>query len=98
EQNQIATRAFDDHKRPLDLWVVDTAQLARAEDLLNVLRATNPARYWVRGYVNRLEHAKDLRRLAVDGLSSRWRPCPQGSEARLGVLMDDGAHVHQDAR
>jgi NDP-sugar pyrophosphorylase family protein len=98
EQNQVATRAFDDHKGPLDLWVVDTARLTRAEDLLNVLRATNPARYWVRGYVNRLEHAKDLRRLVVDGLSSRCRLRPQGSEARPGVWMDDGAQVHRDAR
>jgi NDP-sugar pyrophosphorylase family protein len=98
EQNQVATRAFDDHQGPLDLWVVDAARLTRAEDLLNVLRATNPARYWVRGYVNRLEHAKDLRRLVVDGLSSRCRLRPQGSEARPGVWMDDGAQVHRDGR
>ena len=57
-----------------------------------------PARYFVRGYVNRLTGPADLRRLAVDALTSRCRLRPQGTESRPGVWMDEGAQVHRDAR
>ena len=96
EQGQAATRALD-KEGPLDIWIVDPARLAGSGDLLTLLRS-DPARYSVRGYVNRLQDPKDLRRLVADALSSRCRLRPQGSETRPGVWMDEGAQVHRDAR
>ncbi len=97
EQGQAVTRAFD-KEGPLDLWVIDPAWVSEGMDTLATLRVAEPVRYFVRGYVNRLEHPRDLRRLAVDGLTSRCGLRPQGSEIRPGVWMDEGAQVHRDAR
>ena len=97
EQGQAVTRAFD-KEGPLDLWVIDPAWVSDGMDTLATLRAAEPVRYFVRGYVNRLEHPRDLRRLVVDGLTSRCGLRPQGSEIRPGVWTDEGAQVHRDAR
>lgn len=97
EQGQGVTRAFD-NEGPLGVWIVDHNRLEEFEDLQTALRASSPARYLVRGYVNRLEHPRDLRRLVADGLTSRCRLRPLGVETRPGVWIDDGAHVNRDAR
>ncbi len=97
EQGNVVTRAFDS-EGPLDLWIIDKARIAEFEDLPTALRAPNPARYEVRGYVNRLERPKDLRRLVVDAFTSRCHLRPQGSETRPGVWIDEGAQVNRDAR
>ncbi len=97
EQQQIVTRAFDE-EGPLDIWVIDTARVTESDDILGMLGQSEPAHYTVRGYVNRLEEPRDLRRLVVDSLSSRCRLRPQGSEMRPGVWIDDGAQVHRTAR
>jgi len=97
EQGQAVTRAFD-KDGPLDLWVIDPAWVSEDMDTLATLTAAEPTRYFVRGYVNRLEHPRDLRRLVVDGLTSRCGLRPQGTEIRPGVWMEKGAQVHRDAR
>lgn len=97
EQGQAVTRAFD-KDGPLDLWVIDPAWVSEDMDTLATVRAAEPTRYFVRGYVNRLEHPRDLRRLVVDGLTSRCGLRPQGTEIRPGVWMEEGAQVHRDAR
>jgi NDP-sugar pyrophosphorylase family protein len=97
EQGKAVTRAFNDDG-PLDAWIVDSVRFAEGEDLLTVLRNPHPARYWLRGYVNRLEHPRDLRRLVVDGLTSRCRLRPLASEIRPGVWIDETAQVNRDAR
>jgi hypothetical protein len=97
EQGHVVTRAFD-QEGPLDLWVVDPSGIQLGADNLSALSAASPARYFVRGYVNRLKAQADLRRLAVDGLTSRCRLRPQGSESRPGLWIDEGAQVHRDAR
>jgi NDP-sugar pyrophosphorylase family protein len=96
-QGQAVTRAFD-QEGPLDLWVVDPSGIQEGTDLLSTLNAASAGRYFVRGYVNRLQAPADLRRLVVDGLTSRCRLRPQGSESRPGVWIDEGAQVHRDAR
>ena len=96
-QKQPVTRAFH-QERPLDLWIVDPAGIESDTDIRTVLNAAGHARYLLRGYVNRLERPADLRRLVVDGLTSRCRLRPQGTEFRPGVWMDEGAQVHRDAR
>lgn len=97
EQRKAVTRAFD-NEGPLDIWFIDKARIAEGEDLLTILRTCKPARFKVRGYVNRLEHPRDLRRLVVDGLTSRCQFRPQGSEIRPGVWIDEDAQVNRDAR
>ena len=97
EQGKVVTRAFD-HERPLDLWVIDRAAVTDGEDLRTILQRSMPARYSVRGYVNRLEHPRDLRRLVVDSLTSRCQLRPQATEIRPGVWIDESAQVNRDAR
>ena len=97
DQGRAVTRAFD-NKGPLDMWIIERARVAEGEDLRTTLRTSKPARYWVRGYVNRLEHPRDLRRLVVDSLTSRCRLRPQASEIRSGVWIDESAQVNRDAR
>jgi NDP-sugar pyrophosphorylase family protein len=97
EQGQVVTRAFDD-EGPLDLWIIDPAGISDGADILSTQSKVEPARYFVRGYINRLKHPRDLRRLAMDGLTSRCVLRPQGTESRPGVWMDEGAQVHRDAR
>ena len=97
DQGKEVTRAFD-NKGPLDMWIIDRARVAEGEDLLTTLRTSKPARYWVRGYVNRLEHPRDLRRLVMDSLTSRCRLRPQASEIRPGVWINESAQVNRDAR
>jgi NDP-sugar pyrophosphorylase family protein len=97
-QGQAVTRVFDEEEDPLDVWVVDPSEIQEGTDILTVLNAVSPARYVVRGYVNRLTGPADLRRLVVDGLTSHCRLRPQGTESRPGVWMDESAQVHRDAR
>lgn len=101
EQREVITRVFSD-QTALDIWVVDIAGLNLSSDtpadLAATLYATPSAHYEVRGYVNHLEHPRDLRRLVVDSLSNRCRLRPQGLETRPGVWMEGGADVHRGAR
>jgi carbonic anhydrase/acetyltransferase-like protein (isoleucine patch superfamily) len=97
EQGAAVTRAHDD-QGPLDLWIVDPARFDAREDLLSALLAAAGAHYEVPGYVNRLEHPEDLRRLVVDSLTSRCAFRPQGTEVRPGVWMAEGAQVDRGAR
>lgn len=96
-RQQVVTRAFDE-EGPLDIWIIDTARVTESDDIVATLGQVEPAHYAVRGYVNRLEEPRDLRRLVVDSLSSRCRLRPQGSETRPGVWVDEGAQVHRTAR
>jgi len=97
EHGSAVTRAFAEHN-PLEFWIIDPAGVADSDGMLNALTAAYSGRYRVRGYVNRLEHPGDLRRLAVDGLSNRCRLTPVCSETRAGIWIEEGAQVHRDAR
>jgi tetrahydrodipicolinate N-succinyltransferase len=50
------------------------------------------------GYLNELESAADLRRLAVDAFSGAAQITPEGNEVRPGVWVASGARVHRAAR
>ena len=97
EQRQGLTRVLDE-REPLDIWIVNPAWFSQGVDIREAFGAAVPARYLVRGYVNRLESAADLRRLAVDGLTSRCHLRPSGTEARPGVWMGNEAQVDRDSR
>jgi NDP-sugar pyrophosphorylase family protein len=97
QQHDAVTRTFDT-RGPLDFWVVDTARLADSTDLVTALASGDSTRYAVCGYINRLEHVRDLRRLAIDSLNSRCRLRPLGVETRPGLWIGEGAQVHRKAR
>ncbi len=54
--------------------------------------------YVCRGYCNRLRHAADLRRLAVDGLLGTTGIVPAGRQLKPGVWVGDGARIQRGAR
>ena len=95
------TRACDD-AGPLDLWMIDTARFSHAESILRQLgicRAFFPPQLCsVAGYVNRLTHPADFRRLVLDSFLWRSAIRPAGSEVRPGIWVDQGAQVHRRAR
>lgn len=96
EAHQTVTRAFD-WQVPLDLWVVDCA---KAEDLEldNLLLQAKGASYFIREYVNRLTHPRDLRRLASDALRGRCAIRPSGAEVKPCIWVEEGAEIHRSAR
>lgn len=96
-QGQVVTRAFD-KQGPLDIWIIDPARFGEDPDVVVSGHEHEPAHYSVSGYVNRLESPRDLRQLAVDGLTSRCGLRPQGTEIRPGVWMDEAAQIHRDTR
>jgi hypothetical protein len=91
------TRAWDENG-VLDVWVISPERVADIEGLFNLLQTTRAAGYPVRGYVNRLESPRDVRRLICDGLASRCQFRPAGFEVRPGVWMGQGAQVEKGAR
>ncbi len=97
DQREAVTRAFDP-QGPLDLWIVDSSLYVDGEEIVCTLKDAEPARYSVRGYVNRLEHPGDLRCLVTDSFNLHCHLRPAGSETRPGVWMGDGAQVHKGAR
>jgi anti-sigma B factor antagonist len=98
EARQVITQTFDRHGA-LALWVVDCTT-ASASDFDTLLASPAPARssYFIREYVNRLTHPRDLRQFAEDSLRGRCESRPAGKQTRPGVWMDDKAVVHRKAR
>ena len=98
EAKQAVTSSFDRHGA-LALWVVDCekAQDPNLEISLDQSRSS-AASYFIREYVNRLNHPRDLRQFAEDTLRGRCESRPSGKQVRPGVWMDDKAEVHRRAR
>jgi carbonic anhydrase/acetyltransferase-like protein (isoleucine patch superfamily) len=88
---------------PLDCWIVDSKWFRTA-----ATDCTLPFRYGefpglpvpcqISGYVNRLQEARDLRRLVTDVFLSRCEIKPSGAEVKPGVWLDEGARVHRMTR
>jgi hypothetical protein len=88
-----------DASGPLDFWVLDSAPARRSRLNLDSHWEINPpSDYLTRGYVNRLEDARDLRRLVADAFQGRCAIRPRGREIKPGVWIDDGARIHRSAR
>ncbi len=98
EAGAAVTRVCD-NSGPLDCWVLDSAPAIRGRLNLDLPSDANPpSDYLTKGYVNRLEGARDLRRLVVDAFQGRCAIRPRGREVKPGVWIDDGARVHRSAR
>jgi len=95
------TRATDADGRSLDTFVVsasrrnDAAYLLRHE--LKQFRISCHD-YRFSGYINRLETAGDLRRLALDCFSRDVAFTPMGTEIKPGVWVGERVHIHKRAR
>jgi hypothetical protein len=97
EARQIATRAFD-RNGALPLWVVDTVGVRSDIEKLLSQAGKNGASYFLRGYVHRIAHPRDLRRIAEDMLRGSCEKGATGKEVRSGLWIDEGAKVHRRAR
>jgi len=93
--------AVDAQGSGLGLFVLNPAARFDARELFHshlqhLRRECEP--FPVKGYVNRLQNAGDLRRLAMDGLLAKNAVRPEGVEAKPGVFVAGGARVHRKAR
>lgn len=100
ERRQTSTLLCDNNG-PLDTAVVQAARRNDAAFLLRSgLRATrlDSEPYLTGSYVNRLQNAHDLRRLAQDALLMRCEIRPHGRELKPGVWVGERARIHRSAR
>jgi NDP-sugar pyrophosphorylase family protein len=98
ESRQKATKAVD-RDGPLGLGIVDCAK-AQEMDIESFLTRGEGAgsSYFIREYVSRLTHPRDLRRVVTDALSGRCTLRPAGTEVKPGIWVDEGAQIHRRAR
>lgn len=98
EARQSKTRAID-REGALNLWVVDCLK-AQPTDIrsLAACAQTDGSSYFIREYIHRLAHPRDLRGFASDVLQGRCATRPPGQEIKRGIWIDDGAEVHRRAR
>jgi len=94
---------LEDSEGSLDFWMVESKWFRTAATGCKL-----PFRYGefpglpmscpMKGYVNRLASAHDLRRLALDAFQGRCELVPVGQQVRPGIWLDDGARVHKLSR
>ena len=99
QEHRAVTRAFD-NQGPLDCWLVDCigGDKTTLDSDSWARLAAQTATYPLRGYVKRLTHPRDLRRLVVDAFLGRCKVLPTGKEIKPRVWVDEGAQVHRRAR
>lgn len=103
QTRQTVTRASD-NEGFLDLWISGCGEAAQAmfADPETTPRTGKdggwPVTYFVKEYVNRLAHPRDLRRLVADAFRRRCEVVPVGQEIRPGVWVDEGAQIDRRAR
>jgi len=95
------TAVVDRNGKWLDTFVLNAAARADAGALFGsrmkeLRKPGEPFR--VTGYVNRLRDARDLRRLAVDGLLQKNSIQPHGTQIKPGVWVHLPARIHPRAR
>lgn len=92
-----------DGKGPLGIWLLHRPKVNLAEckspgDWFTAEYARTAEPYRVDGYVNRLAGMHDLRRLVRDMFASGCDARPCGTEIKPGIWVDQGAHIHRQAR
>jgi hypothetical protein len=101
DRRNCVTRAVSSDQSPLDLFVLSASARLDATELFQsglqqLRRESEP--FQVKGYVNRLQKASDLRQLALDGLLARNSVTPRGKELKPGIWLGPSARVHRKAR
>lgn len=95
------TAVVDTNGTPVDTFV---ASASRRNDVAYLLRhqlreSRTPCHTFpLRGYFNPLADAADLRRLAIDGFTSRAQITPAGRQVRSGLWVEEGARIQRGAR
>ena len=97
----VISMAVDGQNSSLDAFVLDAsgrfdARVLFQSHLQHLRKDCKP--FTVNGYVNRLQTAADMRRLAVDGLLGKNGIRPEGLEIKPGVFVGRGARIHRKAR
>lgn len=86
---------------PLDYFVISSSRRNDAAQLFRtgLTKSRVPVReFYFPTYVNRLEHPKDFRQLAVDSFNLKTSIRPGGKEIRPGIWKEDGARIDRGAR
>jgi NDP-sugar pyrophosphorylase family protein len=96
-QERAVTR-ISDGDGPLNIWIVDLVRFDYDSNVFTDAASDAAQSYVVGGYVNRLQTAKDLRRLVTDSLSGHCQFRPAGSEIRPGVWLGESVEIHRGAR
>lgn len=94
---------LDDNQGSLDFWVVDSRWFRSAASGCKLPFRYGefpglPVPFPMKGYVNRLTDAHDLRRLVLDAFLGHCQITPSGKQVRPGVWVEDGARVHKRSR
>ena len=98
ESRQTATKAID-RDGPLRFGIVDCAKAHEMDIESFLMRGeSTESSYFIREYVSRLAHSRDLRRTVTDALSGRCEMRPSGKEVKPGIWIDEGAQIHRRAR
>jgi carbonic anhydrase/acetyltransferase-like protein (isoleucine patch superfamily) len=84
-------------------WLVDTKKLDKIppSSFLSTCETDREAQgipFVTKRYVNRLENARDLRKLTIDGFLGRCAVRPEEEEIRPGVWISRTAHLHKCVR
>lgn len=96
EQGVESTRAFA-ADGPLDVWIVDPS-VVEYSSIFSPRFCDRSAIYRAQAYVNRLQSARDFRRLVLDSFQSRCRLSPDGLEIKPGIWVCEGAQIERSAR
>ena len=101
DSRNAVTQAVDTEGVGLSLFVLSASARADAIELFQsqlqrMRRDSEP--FQVSGYINRLQKAADLRKLAMDGLLARNGVFPNGTEVKPGIWLGPSARVHRKAR
>jgi hypothetical protein len=86
---------------PLDYFVISSSRRNDAAHLFRtgLTKSRVPVReFYYSTYVNRLEHPKDFRQLALDSFNLKTSIRPGGKEIRPGIWKEDGARIDRGAR
>ncbi len=84
----------------LGYWIIETSEMAVEPDFRLPFfdNRVIGAPYLIKGHVNRMRAARDLRRLVIDSFLGRCSFSPPGHEMKPGVWVDKGARIHKSAR
>jgi hypothetical protein len=98
-----AITPIHDRSDGLRHWLVDTKKLDKIPQSLFFSTCETDLGlpgipFVTKQYVNRLENARDLRQLTVDGFLGRCAVRPEGKEIRPGVWVNGSAYLHKCVR
>jgi hypothetical protein len=101
QAERAVTRASN-REGPLDLWVMncDPSQEIAGGALTAALLQPDffPASYFLKEYVRRISHPRDVRQLVTDAFLARCHLYPLGEQRRPGIWVGRGVEVRRGAR